>query len=187
MNAIQELISKSIDNFENPAINFSIAEEYEKLGQTAAALSFYLRAAEFGYTDYPFITYTSILKAGLCLEKQGNRNVSSSNNFYQAIAFMPDRPEAYYLLSRFYERTNDWHKAYVFACAGLAVSGKLMQPLPGNVEYPGEYCLLFEKAVVAWWIGRKDESIEIFNALGNMALDPVHTEAVRNNLNMLQG
>jgi hypothetical protein len=42
--------------------------------------------------------------------------------------------------------------------------------------------LLFEKAVSAWWIGRKDESIQILGRLNSMDIDPGYKAAVRNNL-----
>ena len=44
------IIELSKDPF-NPEINFKCAVEYEKLNQTASAVSFYLRCAEYGYED----------------------------------------------------------------------------------------------------------------------------------------
>jgi hypothetical protein len=41
---------------------------------------------------------------------------------------------------------------------------------------------MFEKAVSAWWIGRKDESVEIFNKLDAMYLEPGYRQAVKNNI-----
>jgi hypothetical protein len=55
-------------------------------------------------------------------------------------------------------------------------------PLPAHVGYEGQYVLLFEKAVAAWWIGRKDESIQILGRLNAMDIDPAYRSAVQNNL-----
>ena len=57
-----------------------------------------------------------------------------------------------------------------------------MEPLPIDVGYNGEYVLLFEKAVSAWWIGRKDESAEIFKQLDVMDIDTDYKASVQNNL-----
>jgi len=56
-------------------------------------------------------------------------------------------------------------------------------PLPIDVGYPGQYGLIFEKAVSAWWVGRKDESLNLFTDLSNNPeLDSIHKAAVQNNL-----
>jgi hypothetical protein len=59
---------------------------------------------------------------------------------------------------------------------------QLNSPLPVHVGYEGSYVLLFEKAVSAWWIGRKDESIQILGRLNAMDIDPGYKSAVRHNL-----
>ena len=57
-----------------------------------------------------------------------------------------------------------------------------ISPLPGDVEYHGAYVLKFEKAVSAWWIGRRDESQELFKELDLMELDPRYRASVESNL-----
>jgi hypothetical protein len=74
---------------------------------------------------------------------------------------MPTRPEGYFLLSRFYERSQKWQECYTFAEMGLLYTTRMDQ-LPAWVEYPGAYAIMFEKAVSGWWLGRKEESLEIF-------------------------
>ena len=61
-NIIENLVVQlSTDSF-NPELNFKCAVEYEKLNQTASAVSFYLRAAEYGVGSHKDITYASLLK-----------------------------------------------------------------------------------------------------------------------------
>jgi hypothetical protein len=62
---------------------------------------------------------------------------------------------------------------------------QLNSPLPVHVGYEGQYVLLFEKAVAAWWIGRKDESLELLRKLDGMNIDPGYARAVKNNLERL--
>jgi hypothetical protein len=148
----------------NPVLNFEIAKKYEELEQTASAVSFYLRAAEYGHESHPVIVYTSLLKMARCFEDQSGREYSVSNALLQAIQYMPARPEAYFLLSRFYERSQKWQECYTFAEMGMMYTTRL-DMLPADVEYAGSFALLFEKGVSAWWLGRKEESLTIFNDL----------------------
>ena len=43
-NKIQPLLEKYISSPQNPEANFWLAWEYEKIGQNASALSYYLRS-----------------------------------------------------------------------------------------------------------------------------------------------
>lgn len=164
MKSIEELIESASYDMFNPTLNFEIAKKYDELGQNAAAISFYLRAAEYGYENYPLITYTSLIKISFCLENQTGREHTVSSTLLQAIEYMPSRPEAYFLLSRFYERTQKWQECYTFAEIG-SIYGSRVDSLPAEVEYPGAYGFTFEKAVSAWWLGRQEESSKLFNNL----------------------
>jgi hypothetical protein len=161
MASIEKLIEDASHDMFNPVLNFEIAKKYEELGQTASASSFYLRAAEYGYESHPTVVYTSLLKLAHCFEDQSGREHSVSSSLLQAIQYMPTRPEGYFLLSRFYERSQKWQECYTFAEMGLLYTIRMDQ-LPAWVEYPGAYAIMFEKAVSGWWLGRKEESLEIF-------------------------
>jgi len=54
-----------------------------------------------------------------------------------------------------------------------------------DVEF-NDYCLEFEVAVSAWWIGRRDESIEIFTKLLTKDLTPEYRTAIEGNLARIQ-
>lgn len=156
------VVDLSHDPFDSKK-NFAVAVEYEKLNQTASAVSFYLRAAEYAPERYDPIAYASLLRLAHCFESQKDRLHTVSNCILQAIAYDPKRPEAYFLMSRFYERAGNWQESYSFAEMGLACGE--FSSLPVWVDYPGRYGLLFEKAISAWWVGRKDESISILTEL----------------------
>ena len=143
MISIEKLIEDASHDMFNPVLNFEIAKKYEELEQTASAVSFYLRAAEYGHDTHPTIAYASLLKVARCFEDQANREHSVSNALLQAIQYMPARPEGYFLLSRFYERSQKWQECYTFAEMGMMYTTRLDQ-LPADVEYPGAFVLLFE-------------------------------------------
>ena len=164
--SVKDLAIDLASNTKDANKNFALAEEYERLKQHASAAGFFLRAADLGYKTNPLLTYTSLLKMALCFSRQKDRTATVVNTLHHAITFMPSRPEAYFLLARFYERNKEWQKAYTFAEIGLQFAMvSVHMPLAGYVEYNGAYCLLFEKAVSGWWIGRKNESKAIFQQL----------------------
>lgn len=174
------IIDLSTDPF-NPEKNFKAAVEYDRINQTASAVSFYLRSVEYGYKTHTLIAYTALLRMSLCFERQKDRQATVTNNALQALALLPERPEAYFLLARIYERTGQWQQCYTMAELGLTKNLDV-EPLPAHVEYYAPYCLLFEKAISAWWVGRKDESRNLLIKLEAMDTAPEYTVAIRNNI-----
>jgi hypothetical protein len=180
---IEELVVELSKDPFNPALNFDVAVEYEKQNQTASAVSFYLRTAEYGHETHPSLVYASLLKAAHCFDDQNDRQATVSNCLLQAVAFLPYRPEGYFLLAQFHERLGQWQECYTWANIGL--HNQLNSPLPVHVGYEGQYVLLFEKAISAWWIGRKDESLELLHKLDGMKLNNDYEVAVKSNLGRL--
>lgn len=171
----------------NPESNFALALHYDKLDQKAAAVSYYTRAAERS-TDKLF-QYECLIKAALCFEWQGTRGLSVRGLLQRAITVLPQRPEAYFFLARWFEREHtveSWVNCYTQASIGLAVCDLWDSPLRTDVGYPGYYGLLFEKAVSGWWVGLCDEAKDIFIDLHkNHSLDYSHRAAVINNLKFM--
>ena len=168
---IEQAIINLAPNPHDPQKNFDAALAYDALGQTASAVSFFLRAAEYGYSNYDnnldLIVYTSLLRISHCFAKQGEREHTVENSLRQAITYLPARPEAYFFMAQRFERKQDFNSAYFWASIGKAFAEEAtLNPLPENVGYL-LYGLDFEKAVSAWWVGRKDESKEIFTHILN--------------------
>jgi hypothetical protein len=181
---IEQLVVDLSSDSLNPDKNLAVAVEYEKLGQTASAVGFYLRAAEYGYKSRPFVTYSALLRVSICIEGQKDRSLTVSNVILQAITYMPDRPEAYLLMSKFHEKSGNWQESYTFARVGLLHTRQIFE-LPIDVGYPGRHALDFQSAVAAWWIGRKSESIKELKDLLNYPISPEYVEAVKSNLERL--
>lgn len=179
---IEDLVVKLSHDPFNPDLNFKCAIEYQNLNQTASAVSFYLRAAEFGLDTHKNITYTSLLKIAECFKDQKDRQWNVTNYLLHAISFMPERPEAYFLISQYFERESQWQECYTWAQIGINVKHDL-EPLPANLGYYGFYCLEFQKAVAGWWIGRKEESKLLFEKLGKYEyISEVYLNAIKSNL-----
>lgn len=179
---IDELIVKlSADPF-NPELNFVIAETYLGLGQTASAVSFYLRTAEYGYKTNKEYVYASLLKSSYCFENQKGRQITVLNLILKAIAYLPSRPEAWMLLSRYYQINKNWQESYTAAEVGLILTSSEQKELPTNIGYPGIYSLEFQKAVAAWWVGRQDETVLIFNKLIKECVAEPYMSAIEANM-----
>lgn len=183
MDNLVRLLNRFARNPDDAEVNYQIAIEYESMGQTAGALSYFLRAAE--RTSDQTLAYECLLKIGLCFDRQGRRDNSTRGAYKHAIVLLPERPEAYFLLSRHYERRSDHVLGYMFAEQGLQFS-KEGKPLRSSVDYPGRFGLVFQKAVSSWWWGKPDECRRLFLDLwNNYNLDEVHRISVENNLKQL--
>lgn len=156
---LNDLLISFIHNPNNSENNFLLALYYHSIGQTASALSYYLRTAE--RTDDKLFQYECLIKASMCFDEQGCRSSTVKGLLQHAVSILPKRPEAYYLLSRFYEKENDiksWKDSYMIASIGEQVSDFNCKSLRTEINYPGKYGILFQKAVASWWCGLCDES-----------------------------
>jgi hypothetical protein len=163
---LQNLLHAYIQDPNNPEHNWNMALCYDHIGQTASAVSYYLRCAE--RTNSDLLRYECLLRASLCFNRQGSRKFTVKGLLQHAVSILPKRPEAYYLLSRHYEHEqNDghWTNCYMLACVGEKVSDFDCEPLRTWVDYPGYYGLTFQKALSSWHVGLCDDSRDIFRAL----------------------
>lgn len=180
---IEDLIIELSHKPFNPELNFKVAVEYERINQTASAVSFYLRTAEYGYDKAPVLAYASLLKLAQCFEDQKDRAWTVSNCLLQAVQYLPYRPEAYFLLSRFYEKTQQWQEAYTWAEMGMRQ--EQLSALPVETGYQGRFCLEFQKALAAYWVGRPEESKRLLIRLSQMDIPSEYQKAIEENLGRL--
>jgi len=180
---LEKLLKKYIDSPKDSNVCFELGLEYEKLGQTASATGFYLRSIEFGFDIN--LQYEALCRIALCFEKQGNRWFMIKGILLRAISLLPNRPEAHFLLCRAYERNRDWQEGYTHSIISESIATSQPESIT-DLEYPGKWGFIFERAVVSWWIGLHDESICLFRLLKNdYKMDEIHSNAVENNLKNL--
>lgn len=174
-NTLQINLEAYIKEPRNPGNNFSLAKSYEAVGETAAAISFYVRAAELSHNKD--LAYSSLIRIASCLNKQGNREVTMRGVLLKAASIGIIKEECL-LLSQSYERTGDWQEAYTWACNGI---------LDEPINYELNNALLFQKAVSAWWIGQTNESRKILHKLKKRNLNDHYKTLVQNNLSRIGG
>jgi hypothetical protein len=188
-NILEVLLKKYINNPNNGLYNFVLGHYYESIDQTASALSFFLRCAE--RSDIPEVQYECLIRASQCFEKQGKRNFTVKGLLQHAISICPKRPEAYYFLSRFYEkedRDGSWQDSYMIASIGEKIIDSNISPLNNSINYPGANGILFQKGVAAWWCGLVQESRDIFIRLlhNEEYIDPSFVQSCISNLQLMK-
>jgi hypothetical protein len=178
---MNELIEFSLDT-ENAVKNYNLAVWYENQKQYAPAHTYYLRAAERSTDD--LLSYKALIRSSFCYKAQGSRDGTEKIALENAMNLLPQRPEAYYLLSLLYERKEEWQNSYSYANLGLQYADE-ESVIP---EYMGKYLLIFQKAVAAWWWGKGKECRELLHSLVNNywdIMDENHKRAVEDNITRL--
>jgi len=183
---LRRTLNEYISDVNDPILNFRLAIVYEHMGQTAAAISFFTRAAE--KTEDKLLAYESLIKMGNCFSAQGKRVYSVKSCYSRAITILPTRPEAYYLLARSEEWEQNYYQAYTMASIALEICDFESEPLRTNVGYPAKYALIFEKSISAYWWGNNMECRKLLQNIVNDywdELDDSHRSMVENNITRL--
>lgn len=178
---MKELLEQYANDPSNDVVNYRIGLWYSDIEQYASALSFLLRAAEL--TESKELAYECLVINALNFRKMGERNNSQKNQLMHAISLMPDRPEAYFLLSRFYEETKQWHESYMFADIGAK---KFFDSPPNEkLDFPGTYGLVYQKAISGWWICKFRESRKLFEHLLSQNIREDYKQSCVHNLQIM--
>ena len=186
LSEIEELLYAFSMNTEDAETNFNLGLWYEKEGHTAPSLSYFLRCAERSEDDD--LAYEGLLKSHHSYDRQGTRDGTAISLLQQAICLCPKRPEAYFLLARFHERRQQWNDSYKYASLGLDICDFDYIPTRSDVEYPGKYGLLYEKAVSGYWWGKGDQSRSIFrDLLINHKISELYKQSIIENLTKING
>ena len=140
---MQENLINYLNDQENPNLNFVLAKDYDELGQYAAAVSFYIRAAE--RSEDHELRSEALLLAGICFSKQTRRNFTAEGLYQYSIQENKENSNAYIELSRLYAKQQKWRESSLYAS---------LCPDKESV------CALYQKYLALWHIGLcKDASI----------------------------
>jgi tetratricopeptide (TPR) repeat protein len=181
---LKKLILEYINDPYNEQKNYNLGLYYYSIGQTASALSFFLRTAEWGKNSN--LIYESLIMVGLCLSRQNRRNNSELGVYLQAVRYNPNRPEAYYFISLLQERKGEWLECHVNSTLSFNLKDNACDTVYDFGWRP--YKCIFQKAISAWWIGQIDLSAELFYELADKYgydLDESHRNSVLNNFKFL--
>ena len=175
------ILNDVVLDYQNPYKIYKLAREYDRLEQGAGAFSWYLRAADMANSnEYKerWIQYKSMILGAFIYERNGNRDHSVEGLYEIAIETMPERPEAYYFLSKFKQDRNDWRKSLMYSSIGLSniENGTLEDAQDNDVGYPGHDALRLLYARAKWKTNGRDDS-------KNIAFDLKYKRNLSNSLN----
>ena len=179
MSDFTNIIAALAQNPEDAKTNLELAMWYYDQNQTAAAITYFLRAAERAPdTD---LAYACLVRTAQCFDHQGHRHVSVRTVLKRAITVRPRRPEAHWYLAKFNEYFNQHADAYVTCVMAQEFCDFASPPLPMDVDYPGSWIFLLERSISAWWWGQNQESRDGFWRLYHEHWDDM-PDAYRRNL-----
>lgn len=185
---LDKLLPEYVQNPGDPEINWKLGLAYRDIGQTASALSFFLRCAERAENNL-LLQYEALLYASKSYTDQGRRGISVRGLLQHAISILPKRPEAYYLYAIQCQKDdtfpNTFFDSYLLCSIALDVClpDNQLEPLRTDVGYPGRFALLIQKGFVAWHTGKCDESREIFMDLyDNYVMPAKYKKIVHDNM-----
>jgi hypothetical protein len=165
-----------------PEANFELGWWYEIRHQFSAAFSFYLRASEFceetglsSPTNLK-IAYNSLCRAFVCMSRHPGRDITCESILRYAISIAPDRPEAYFLLSKIHAKRQNWTEVYMLSKIGYAL--ETPEDLCKSLGYsaPGNFLLLMAISAYEW--GRTIESRKILQELADNHQDFLNQKEV---------
>lgn len=162
------MLETALRNFaldcDNSDLNYKLGIEYENIGQTAAAMSYLLRAAE--RTSNLLLRYECLIRIGNCFDRQQNRAYTVKSMYRLAISILPDRPEAYYMLAKYLAYEQNYSECYLFCDLALFhCKGKEYEDI--NVGYPGIWGIYYQYAVASWWHGKGMKCRRIIQSIVN--------------------
>jgi hypothetical protein len=179
--SLQQLLNEHVLDSKNTTKIFKLAQEYDRLGQGAMAVSLYIKAADLEETD-KLLQYKCLLGIAKCYHRQNNRRHTVIGVLLQAAALMPERQEAHYFLCKLYEESREWRQCLVHANVGLLSSAED----DIDVGYPGKFALYFYQALATWYISGTQPGKHLFFDLKyKMHLDAEHREKVDRIINSI--
>ena len=96
--SLQTVLEKHIMDPKNDSLCYDLAKEYDKIENGAMAVSLYLKAADM--SEDTFLQYKCMIGIGRCYDRQRDRGFTVEGAFQDAVALVPDTPQAHYLLAK---------------------------------------------------------------------------------------
>lgn len=166
---LQKLLNDLVLDPKNTRKMYDLALEYDRLEQGAAAAMFYLRAAENEEHDI-LLQYKCQIKMALIHKRERDRWHTLKGIIENAIALIPNRPEAYYFASKWFQEIDEWRPALMFASIGLQYID-IDEDI--GVGYPGkdEFKHIYGKAL--WRYNGEDGGKKyLFNLRNDKSINP---------------
>jgi hypothetical protein len=173
--SLQSVLEKHIMDPKNPPLCYDLAKEYDKLENGAMAVSLYLKAADLSNDKQ--VQYKCMIGIGRCYDRQRDRGFTVEGAFHDAVALLPNRPEAHYLLCKHYEDTSQWKRMLMHANIGLECNDDNGENC--ELGYAGWEHLKYFQAIATWQIAGQQNGKELlFDLKHKYDLEPSLAEKV---------
>jgi len=160
MKTLDEALLSYIDDTGSPVSCVAVADAYKAQGQMAAAMSFYLRAAN--YSNDSLEQYKALLGVHSCISSLPSHFDALRTLLYHMVSLRPERPEAFYLLCALFADRGDTKND---ALAWVEVAFRSCDfdlPIIEGYGYCGKYQFLLKKGHCADWCDKAEEAKELF-------------------------
>jgi beta-1,4-mannosyl-glycoprotein beta-1,4-N-acetylglucosaminyltransferase len=186
MEQIEKYLAQLIKDPENDHINFELAYAYEKEKQYAAAISYYLRCAE--YTSNNTLASECLIRCSFSISKQGGRDQKELHYIKQAMGASPCSLETYHVASLYFSWRGEYRDSYLYSCLGINIHENNLQKQPFSKEINFSiYDLYCQKAICGSKIGKFNEARQIYiKILQNFKLSNHTRSYIINNVNALK-
>lgn len=156
------LLNDVVLDYTNPEKIYKLAREYDKLEQGAAAAGWYLRAADMckGETfEEKWLQYKCMILSAFIYDRNLNRDQSTMGLLKIAVETLPQRPEAYFFLSKYYQGKNEWRDSLMYAKIGISCyDNGYGDHIDDDIDYPGQNALELLYARAKWKTDGRDDS-----------------------------
>lgn len=178
---LQQALERYIHYPRSSQACFDLAIAYKELNQPSSAISFFMKSAELS-SDVN-IQYEALLQITMLLLNLEHRNGLAKNTARHAIALLPQRSEAYFVMNTICEKVAHWLDMYMFSNIAIQHS-EPGRPILG-LDWPGKDVFLFQKAVASWWMDRPEESISTMRKVLVSELPEAYKRTARSNIESL--
>lgn len=146
---------------DNPRYVFYLAESYRDAGDPKNAIDWYQKRVDMGGWNEE--VYWSLLQIGKLKQAICSDPEEIIDAYYRAWRFRPQRPEASYYLSAFYNDLNRFDLAYATLKAQSFCPST--RDVLFNEEWIERWGLLFQLSMSAYYRGLYQESLDLCNQL----------------------
>lgn len=160
---MDKLLEKYILDHDNSVANYNLGLSYQKNGDYSSAISFFIRCKE--RTNKTLLQYECILRCAECFRHRGKSDWIIKELLESAISLKPKRPEAYFLISRFFGWRGEWQESYSHSVLGIENANSNTKLIRGFSEYEGIHNLYLKKAISAFHLKMNQEYRDCFKDL----------------------
>lgn len=176
----KKLLEADLENdYTNSRTHFYLAQTLADLGESEKSKFEYLLA--YKYSKWNEERYVALLRAAV-LTRRTNNDEDLIKLLIMAIETKPNRQEAYYYLTKFYNEKKMYSVALLFAKEGVKFLET--QDILFIESWIYEWGLKMELGVALWWTGKKEQAKNYFLEILESELPKSVIETAKRNLDL---